>query len=250
MLTRPSFITPLDFELLKNKCSTDELLQEAIDKIANDYPVQYLIGDVEFMDLKISVNPNVLIPRFETELLVHKTIEYMKKENLGSHVLDLCTGSGCIALSLKKHFPNSKVQAYDKSSDALIVAKANAQLNNINIELQEQDVLIYNQYENGIDVLISNPPYVKLDEEVSANTKYEPQIALYAGDDDIIFYKKILINTKPFMSEKFIIAFEIGATQAERICNFAKNVYPGAKIKVEKDYNNFDRFVFITLPNE
>jgi len=250
MLTRPSFINHLDFELLKAKFITDESLQEAIDKIQNNYPVQYLIGDVEFMDMKILVNPSVLIPRFETELLVQKAISYIDKFNLGNKIVDLCTGSGCIALYLKKHYPCSKVQAYDISDDALIVAKNNSKLNNLHIEFCKEDILNYDKYEKDIDVLISNPPYVKLNEEVSENTKYEPQIALYAGEDDIVFYKKILINTKPFMAKKFIIAFEIGATQANDICIFAKELYPNAIIKVEKDFNNYDRFIFITQISE
>lgn len=246
MRTRPSFIQEIDYKLLLKKYGNGKKLDKIIKKIENDYPVQYAIGNVEFLNNEILVNKWVLIPRFETELFVHKLTEYIKKENLQTErILDLCTGSGCIAISLKKEFSGSYVVGVDKSIMALNVARRNAKHNKVSIKLKKKDILKNTKYPYKFSVLVSNPPYVKLEEEVSKNTKYEPKKALYPGEDDIIFYKKILDYSKQILYKKNIIAFEIGCTQATKICSYAKKIFPEARIIVEKDYNNYDRFVFI-----
>ncbi len=246
MQTRPSFISEIDFKLLKEKFPDEKKLKKVIHKIENDYPVQYAIGDVEFFDTKILVNRHVLIPRFETELLVSKLIDYIKKYDLNrSRILDVCTGSGCIAISLKKSLIHSKVHGLDKSTPALRTAKKNARLNGVDVSFKRCDVLKKIKIDEKVSILVSNPPYVKLDEYTSPNTKYEPSIALFPGEDDIIFYKKILDFAATCMYPKNIIAFEIGSTQAERICAYAKKIFKDAKIVVEKDYAGFERFIFI-----
>lgn len=244
-MVRPNFIEPLDFELLKNIYSEEEL-SNVVEKIKNDYPVQYLIGNVDFLDTKILVDERVLIPRFETELLVYKLKKYIEKTKKETgNFLDVCTGSGCIAISLKKQFTKANVVGIDKSRDALDVAKENSTLNGVDVTFLEEDIFTNFSVPFMVDVLISNPPYVKLGEEVSANTKFEPSIALYPGEDDIIFYKKILDESSNFMNKDFIIAFEIGSTQGKRIEEYAKKIYKNANVVIEKDYNGYDRFVYI-----
>ena len=125
------------------------------------------------------------------------------------------------------------------------MASKNARLNKTNVKFARKNVLKSIHFPHKFSVLVSNPPYVKLNEEVSSNTRYEPKIALYPGEDDVIFYKKILDNSKTLLYKKNIIAFEIGSTQATRICSYAKKIYPNSKIEVQKDYNGYDRFIFI-----
>ena len=242
MKTKPFFITELDYKLLKEKYNKDDL-KEIIEKINNNYPVQYAIGNVDFYGNLINVDKRVLIPRFETELLVDKLVDKFKnKDNL--KILDLCTGSGCIAISLAKNL-NCEVDAIDISDDALSLAKENAKLNEVRINFYKKDVLKKLNFNQKYDLIVSNPPYVKLDEEVSFNTKYEPYIALYPGKDDLIFYKRIIDNSKEILKKNGTIAFEIGSTQGNQIKNIALKKYPNATVNVLKDFNNYDRFVFI-----
>lgn len=245
-MDRPSFISEIDYKELQNKYKNLSKLKKVVNKISNDYPIQYAIGNVPFINTTIFVNKNVLIPRFETELLVSKLINYIKKCNLeDSNILDLCTGSGCIATCLKKNLSNSKVYGVDKSFKALHMAKKNAKYNGVNVGFMRKDALNNYKYNTKFSVLVSNPPYVKLNEYVSPNTKYEPSMALYPGSDDIIFYKKILDNSKKILTDKSIIAFEIGSTQADSIVSYAKSIYKDSEIVIEKDYNDFDRYIFI-----
>ena len=189
MLSKPSFISDLDFPLLKKRYKSSEL-EAIIKKIENDYPVQYAIGDVDFLKTNINVDERVLIPRFETELLVDKLSKYIDYYSFGEkEMIDLCTGSGCIAIALKTEFSNAKITAIDISEEALELAQQNALLNNVQVTFIKMDILKGIKVEKKFSVLVSNPPYVKLEEEVSSNTKYEPNIALYPGEDDIIFYK-------------------------------------------------------------
>ena len=244
-MIRPSFINDLDWQCLIKKYDEKKLIK-IVKKIENDYPVQYAIGNVEFLDCTIDVSKNVLIPRFETELLVDKLKKYIKDNDLQeSNILDLCTGSGCIAISLKKTFGSSSVLAVDKSNRSLVIASKNAKKNNTKIKFKRMNILKNVKFNKKYSIIVSNPPYVKMDEEVTSNTKYETRMALYPGMDDIIFYKRILDLAKNITYKKNIIAFEIGSTQSERICKYAKHIFKEAKIIVEKDYNNFDRFIFI-----
>ncbi len=241
-------ITSLDYKLLTEKYKGSKLAS-IIKKIEEeDYPVQYAIGNVQFYYNFIHVDERVLIPRFETELLVDKLLKYIKIRKLeNSNIVDICTGSGCIAISLKKNLENSKVEAIDISNDALKVARLNAKLNKVDITFMEKDILKENIKDAKYSVIVSNPPYVKSGEIVSNNTKYEPKIALYPGEDDIIFYKRILDLSKNMLNSRGIIAFEIGATQGESIIKYTRKIYPQAKIDLEKDYNNLERYIFINV---
>ncbi len=244
MPSRPEFITETDYKLLKEKYEDDEL-SRVLEKIKNDYPVQYAIGNVEFLNTIINVDERVLIPRFATELLVDKLKKYIEKYNLeNSNILDIATGSGCIAIALKKAFKSSFVDAVDISLDALSLAKENANFNKTSINFMEDDIL-NTKLDQKYSVIVSNPPYVKNDEYTSPNTKYEPRIALYPGIDDLIFYKSILKESTRLTEEKNIIAFEIGSEQGEDILNLAKSYYPNSIVSLEKDLEGFDRYIFI-----
>lgn len=217
-------------------------LEEAQKKLEEGYPIQYLIGHVDFYNCKIKVNENVLIPRYETEYLVEKTIKLLKTKNLKTGI-DLCTGSGAIAIALKKNL-NIKIDACDISNLALKIAQENAQKNNTNIFFFKKNILT-EEIEGKYDFIISNPPYIKENEYTSPETKYEPSIALYAKDNGLEFYKKIIEISPNVLNKNGIIIFEIGATLGDEIKKIALDTYPKANIIIEKDYNNFNRFMFI-----
>ena len=208
------------------------------------YPIQYLIGYVNFYGYKIYVNKNVLIPRYETELLVEKTIKYAKKMfNEKVNILDLGTGSGAIAVALNKEL-NSSVTGVDISKKALKIASKNVIDNNCDVELINGN--LFNKIKGTYDIIISNPPYISKDEKImDCVDKYEPHLALYAKDNGLYFYKEILKKAKKYLNKKYIIAFEIGWWQGELIKNIAKKYFDEKKITIEKDYSGKDRYLFI-----
>lgn len=219
-------------------------LKEAEELLKKNYPIQYLIGFVEFYNCQIEVNENVLIPRYETEYLVEKSINLLKTKNVKKGI-DLCTGSGAIAIALAKNL-KINMDACDISIKALEVAKKNALINKVDINLFKKDIL-KDKIDGKYDFIISNPPYIKEWEYTSAETKYEPSIALYAKDNGLEFYKKILSFSKEILNPNGIIIFEIGDTLNEEIKKIALDIYPKAIITTEKDYNNFNRFMFIKM---
>lgn len=209
-------------------------------------PIQYIIGNVNFYGNTIEVNESVLIPRFETELLVEKTITKIKKyfPNQKVSIIDLGTGSGCIAISLKKNL-DATVDALDISKDALKVAKTNAKKNNAVINFINDDMTTYQR--KKYDIIISNPPYIRFDEPIMDIVKNnEPSIALYAKEDGLYYYRKILENIKNITNDKFLICFEIGLNQSTAIVDIAKKILDNVSITVEKDYSDKERFIFIT----
>ena len=209
-------------------------------------PIQYIIGNVNFYGNTIEVNESVLIPRFETELLVEKTITKIKKyfPNQKVSIIDLGTGSGCIAISLKKNL-DATVDALDISKDALELAKINAQKNNTEINFINDDMTTYQ--EKKYDIIISNPPYIRFDEPIMDIVKNnEPQVALYAKEDGLYYYRKILENITNITNDKFLICFEIGLHQSTTIVDIAKKHLDNVFITVEKDYSDKERFIFIT----
>ena len=220
--------------------------QECLQKLEAGIPIQYIIGNVDFYGNIIKVDESVLIPRFETELLVDKTIKKINQifKNKKIDIIDLGTGSGCIAITLKKEI-NSNVDALDISIDAIKVAKDNAKDNNVEINFINQDMTTYK--EKKYDVIISNPPYIKYDEEIMDVVKNnEPHLALYAEDEGLYFYKKIIDNIPYITKEKYLVCFEIGYTQAEQIVEYANDKLNDISITVEKDYSDKNRFIFIT----
>ena len=237
-----------EIEYLK-KYLKDKDMETAIKELENGVPVQYIVGNVDFYGNIFKINKNTLIPRFETELLVEKTIKYINKYfNNEIKILDIGTGSGCIAITLNKLLDNSMVTAVDISKDALDVARENNKINNTDVNFIESDV--FSNINDKYDVIISNPPYISYDEEIM-DIVYdnEPHLALYADMDGLYFYDKILSECKEYLNDKFFIAFEIGYLQADSIIGIVNKYLKDVNIIVDKDYSGKDRFIFITNCN-
>ena len=216
-------------------------IEDAIKRYENGEPVQYIVGDVDFYGNIIKVDNRVLIPRFETEGLVEIALSYLTNTNLD--VVDLGTGSGCIAITLKKKLPNLNMDAVDISIDALSLAKENANLNKVDINFYNGNMLT--PLDKKYDCIISNPPYIAHDEEVMDIVKNnEPNNALYADNNGLYFYEEILKSAKNYLKEKFYIFFEMGYSQGEAIKALALK-YLDCSVEIKKDLQGFDRYVII-----
>ena len=218
-------------------------IDDAIERLNNGEPVQYIVGNVDFYKYNFIVNKNVLIPRFETEELVQNTINFIKEYFNKPKLLDIGTGSGAIAISIKKDI-DSIVYATDISKEALEVAKENAKRNNVDINFVNTN--IYDGIDEKFDVVISNPPYIRYDEEIDEVVKNnEPHIALYADNNGLYFYEEILKNIKSIINDKYLIAFEIGKDQGEAINELKEKYLPESNILLKKDLEGRDRMIFI-----
>lgn len=232
-------LTELDKKLLQEKYPND--YEELIKKVENDYPIQYLIGNVDFLNVTINVNESVLIPRFETEYLVEKVLKKVSScRHEPLNMLDICTGSGCIAIAVAKN-TNFRCFGIDISKDALQVAKENSKKNNTIVQFEQFDIL-KESLNKDYDIIISNPPYISKEEIVDNSTRFEPDIALYAEDNGLIFYKKILEQIK---NKPKLIAFEIGEMQEKAILELCTQKFPTAIVTCEKDLCGKNRYIFI-----
>ena len=233
-----------EIEYLK-KYLKDKDMETAIKELESGIPVQYIVGNVDFYGNTFKVNKNILIPRFETELLVEKTIKYINKYfNNEIKILDIGTGSGCIAITLNKLLDNSMVTAVDISKEALDVARENNKINNTDVNFIKSDV--FSNINDKYDVIISNPPYISYDEDImDVVYNNEPHMALYADDNGLYFYDKILNECRKYLNDRFIIAFEIGYKQGNDILNIINKYFDNVNISLEKDYSGRDRFIFI-----
>ena len=243
MRNKPENIRNLDWNLL---CQKYDNLEEVIAKIDEGYPIAYLIGDVSFYGYPFKVNENVLIPRFETETLIEKTIKLIKSLNLeNSNLIDLGTGSGVIAITLKKEIPSLNITAIDKSKEALKVAIENSKLNNVNVDFQNQDIFNYELPEN-ISIVISNPPYIEEDSNYNQNVLYEPKEAIFVSNTNpLIYYEQILKIAKEQITKKQRIAFEIDEDHKEDMHKLCKKYFPSDNIVIEKDLAGKNRYAFI-----
>lgn len=232
------------YKYLEDNDLIDKLDEYSL-RLLNGEPVQYIIGNVDFYGNKILVNSDVLIPRFETELLVEKTSKIIKKKfDKKIKILDIGTGSGCIAISINK-LVDSDVTGVDISSAAIEVAKENNNINNTCVNFFVSDV--FSAVSGKYDVIISNPPYISYDEEIMDIVKNnEPNNALYADNNGLYFYDKILRECKYYLNDKFIIAFEIGHKQGLEVEKIVYKYLDNIDVNIEKDYSGKDRFVFIS----
>ncbi len=224
---------------------------EGVEKLKENEPLNYVLGYSYFYGYKMIVNENVLIPRFETEelvgLVLSKYDEYFKGQKI--NLADVGTGSGAIAIALKKEEANLNVYASDISFDALNVAKQNAKNNDADITFY-QGSMLEPLIENNIklDILVSNPPYIKQDEVLDPSVKdYEPHVALFGGNDGLKFYRMIFENAHKVLKEKSMLFFEIGYDQRENLTALAHEYFKNAHIEVFKDINKKDRMLFINL---
>lgn len=232
-----------DIEYLKKYYKGN--INDAIKRLNNGEPVQYIVGNIDFYKYNFIINKNVLIPRFETEELVDNTIKFIKRNfNKKINILDIGTGSGVIAICLKKEI-NSNIFATDISKEALEVAKLNAKKNNANINFINTN--LYDNINETFDVIISNPPYISYDENIMDIVKNnEPNIALYAKNNGLYYYEEILKNINKIIKDKYLIAFEIGNKQFNYIKEITNKYLPKANIYLKKDLEKRDRMVFIT----
>ncbi len=224
------------------------LFLSALERLKTHDPIQYVLGKTTFMDLEFKVNSLVLIPRTETEELVR----LMLKEDLdGKEILDIGTGSGCIAISLAKNLPNAKVSALDISSDALEVAKKNVELNNLDIEFINADIFEY-QSDKKYDVIVSNPPYVLESEKLLMKQNvldFEPELALFVDDNNSLkYYKSILDFSKNNLKKSGTIFFEINCKLTDQMKKLIKN-YDYQSMKFILDFDKKKRFLKVSLKN-
>ena len=211
--------------------------------INEDTPLSHLVGFDYFYDRKFKVTKDVLSPRMETEELIYKVLEHIKKSKKDSfRILDLCTGSGIIAITLKKEIVEkyTEIVASDISEKALSIAIENANNNNANITFIKSD--LFDNISGKFDLIISNPPYISYKDKITIKDSvlnYDPHLALFAEEDGIYFYRKIIEKAVHYLSKDGVIFFEIGYDQKEKILELGKN--NNFITTVYKDINDRDR---------
>ena len=215
--------------------------------IKDDTPLSHLVGFEYFYDRKFKVTSDVLSPRMETEELVYKVIDYIRKNNLTNiKILDLCTGSGIIGITLKKELEefDVKILASDISSRALTVAKENASSLEADISFVESD--LFSNIQDKFDIIVSNPPYIAHDDKKTIKENvlnYDPHLALFADEEGMYFYRNIIEKSRSYLNEKGIMFFEIGYDQKEKIITLGEN--NKFETVVYKDINGRDRIAVL-----
>ena len=219
---------------------------------AKGRPVQYITGVEEFYGRKFLVDETVLIPRPETEELVHGMLERIYRmfgTTKSINLADIGTGSGAIAITMKLEHPSASVTATDISADALQTARQNAKILNADINFRQGDLTEPIQNEKW-DVILSNPPYIAFDEANDMSDvvlDHEPHTALFAEENGLILYRKLAENLPNLVNKPAIIGVEIGYTQGEAVASFFKNSFPQAKIDIVKDINKKNRMIFCEI---
>lgn len=239
------------------RLSESELLKffRVIRKLKLHVPIQYILGNTEFYRLKLKVNEHVLIPRPETEELVDWIVEESKVQSSKLKVLDIGTGSGCIAIALKKNMPEAEVYALDISENALAVAKENAEKNNAEVHFLQGDILTnslihypdnYRDTNSPIQLIVSNPPYITEKEKsaMSANVlDHEPHTALFVPDNDaLLFYRAILDFAKEKLAAGGNVYFELNSTYAAAVAELAA-AKGFINCSIRKDLNGKERML-------
>lgn len=243
-----SYVTKMtqeEFIITPREVTEDEVkaIEDIVGRRNSGEPLQYILGETEFMGMKFKVNELILIPRQDTETLVETVIEKIGDTRV--RVLDIGTGSGCVGISIAKHCKNAEVTLLDYSDPILEIAKENAELNGVNVKIERCDIL--EEIPNGkYDVVVSNPPYIETDTIFSLDnivTSYEPVEALDGGFDGLMFYQRIVEElADDILEENGFIAFEIGYNQGESVSEILDEAeFSG--IKVIKDPCGNDRVV-------
>ncbi len=222
---------------------------QMFEDILNGRPIQYILSKTEFMGLEFIVNPDVFIPRPETEILVEKVIEIVQSLKFKvKSILDIGTGSGCIAISLAKYLPNIKIIATDISEEALKVAKENARLNEVEdkIEFLHTDLFNITHYTLNIkqfDLIVSNPPYIPTGElkDLPKEVKFEPTVALDGGRDGLNFYRRIIKEAHYYLKYKGYLIMEVGQGQVLEIQEMIRDSNQFKLLEAIKDYRGIDR---------
>jgi release factor glutamine methyltransferase len=214
-------------------------------------PLQYILGEVEFMGLKFKVDSRALIPRPETEILVESAINKLKftRKTDQPKILDLGTGSGCIAVAIAKLLPQGRIWALDISDAALALARENAALHKVNIRFLRSDIFSGLEKEPvKFDLIVSNPPYIGRGEfkNLAKEISFEPAVALEAGDDGLDFYRRIISRACLYLEPGGYLALEVGSAQAEKVEEICARHNFNATQVIE-DYNNIKRVVITQL---
>lgn len=219
------------------------VLREWLKRAAKHEPVEYIVGEVDFLGCKIKVDSRVLIPRQETELLVEII---SKKMTAQKSLWDICTGSGYIGIALKKKFPKLEVSASDISPDALAIAKKNAANNGVDVSFFEGD-LLSPFVGQCADLIVCNPPYVAANEFFSLDPSvrdFEPKLALIGGDDGLAFYRRLAADLPGYLLPKGQVYLEIGFSQGKAMQEiFSSNVW--GRFELLQDFSGKDRFFFL-----
>lgn len=213
--------------------------------LENNYPVQYIIGYVDFYGLKINVNESTLIPRYETEYLIELTLKKIKELNITpNNILDLCTGSGAIGLTLKHQMPSSNLTLSDISPSALKVATQNKEELNLNVNIIESDML--KNIKGKFDIIISNPPYVMTTESLPKDVLYEPHLALYSGAFGTDHIEELFKTVHPYLEDKYLIALEINEQSEIPLTKLINKYFNNINYTFEKDLSGKTRYLFIS----
>jgi release factor glutamine methyltransferase len=212
-------------------------------------PLQYILGKADFMGLKFEINKSALIPRPETEILADTALSYLKTSDLSDAInsktlLDLGTGSGCIAVTLAKLAPYLHIYASDISPEALSLARRNAQNNKVRVDFIESDLFKSPLFRNlFFDIIISNPPYISSTEidRLQAEVRREPRIALDGGIDGLFFYRQLITESIPYLRRGGLLLLEIGFNQRGPVKEILYSTSAFELVETVKDYNNIDR---------
>lgn len=237
-------LTKGDTELSERQVS---FLDDCVQRLKKQEPVQYILGETEFLGLKLKVNEHTLIPRPETEELVMWVTEHINSKT--KEVLDIGTGSGCIALGIKSLNTNATVKGWDVSGNALTIAKENSVLNDLAIEYSKVDILLdepEKSYTENFDIIVSNPPYVRESEKKLMEPNvldHEPHLALFVDDNDpLIFYRVIAAKAKKMLKPGGLLFFEINEAFGVQMHNLMEK--EGFKdIEIKQDINGKDRMI-------
>ena len=218
----------------------EQFYRMVIEKRSQRIPLQHITGQQEFMGLTFKVNEHVLIPRQDTEILVEEAMRYLSD---GMRILDICTGSGCILLSLLKYSNECEGLGVDISDDALAVARENAQNLGLEAEFRHSDLL--EKVEGKFDMIVSNPPYIEtavIDTLMPEVREHEPMLALDGREDGLYFYRRIVEQCTSYMTRGARLFFEIGYDQGEAVKNMM--IHKGfCEVEIIKDYAGLDRVV-------
>lgn len=241
---------PKEYLLINENQELDKSIEETffanIHKLCNNIPLQYVTNSQEFYGLKFYVDENVLIPRSDTEILVETVIKYVKNlenKNGNLKILDMCTGSGIIAIILAKYCENVDITAVDKSENALKVAIKNAKTHNVYNKINFVKSDMFENLKGKYNIIVSNPPYIEKDviKTLSKDVQHEPEMALDGGINGLDFYRIINNNVDNFLEKNGAVFLEIGYNQRDSVSEiFAENF---KNIKCIKDLNNLDRVI-------
>ncbi|MFA5096321.1 MAG: peptide chain release factor N(5)-glutamine methyltransferase [Candidatus Omnitrophota bacterium] len=221
-----------------------DFIASALKRRIRREPIQYILGKTEFMGLEFEVNQDVLIPRPETEILVETAIKYVQGRRVqGKRILDLGTGSGCIAISLAKYLSGIKIDASDISDRALATARRNAKLHGVSINFRQSD--LFTPGSGRYDLIVSNPPYIAQGRltGLQAELRFEPEAALNAGPDGLDFYRRIVSGSPSRLKENGLLIMEIGFGQAGAVGKIFSRSGKFRVTEIIKDYNQIERVI-------